>query len=82
MNPAYYEQLGTALYALQRYSDALTELGTATDLDPERVSAYLLLARVYEQIGDTSRAIAVLEEILQRDRYYVEAFLCSEPISN
>ena len=73
LNADYYEQLGNSVFMLKRYSEAITELGTAVEIDPERVSAYLTLARTYEQIGDTTRAIAVLEETLHRDRYYTEA---------
>ncbi len=73
LNPDYYEQLGSVAFARQRFHEALTELGTAVKIDPDRVSAYLKLARTYEQVGDTTRAIAVLEETLHKDRYYSEA---------
>lgn len=45
-----------------QYEQAIAELRAAIDIEPDRAEAYIRLADVYMEMGDTDSAIAVLEE--------------------
>jgi len=72
-NANYYELLGSIVFALKRYGDAITEFAIAIRISPELISVYLKLAATYEKIGDDGRAISSLEQAIQIDRLYVDA---------
>ena len=62
--------------AAQRFSDAESKLNAATGLFPawaDAGSAYHLLADLYQQRGDTARAIAALSAISDRNESAFEA---------
>jgi len=49
---------GKALFKLERYSEARSELLTAGQLNAEDARPYFLLAQVYERLGDSQQARA------------------------
>lgn len=58
--------LGAVYLDRSRMRDALTELGTATRLDPRRTDVYELLATARDLAGDRVGAIAALEQATTR----------------
>ena len=74
MNAEYLELLGMVLYASGRYADAIKEWNAALQVDPDRLSLYLNLGLGYEQIREYGKAVVSLDEALQRDENYVEAY--------
>ena len=62
-----YRQTGSA-------DQALMALEQAMGIDPERPDAYMLIASLYLQQGDLSRARSFYEHALQRDSQFAEAY--------
>ena len=59
-------RLGRSLYAKEMYDDAQLELERAIELEPEYISAYLVLAMVFEVQEMSEAAIACLELAIER----------------
>lgn len=68
------------LYAKQNWSDALNVANSALTLDPNFAMAHLLASRIYEQLGDGSKADEQLQlamhspaRLTERERYLIQA---------
>jgi curved DNA-binding protein CbpA len=67
-DPSYYFKLAQALRLGKRsFSKAESAAKKAIELDPYNSEYRLLLGQVYEDVGSTSRAIEVYEEVLKWD---------------
>lgn len=70
----YFELAGDVAVERERYGVALNAFKSAVRVTPDLLSGYLKLGLVYEKIDDLNRAISSLEEVIQKDPYYLEAF--------
>ena len=74
LNPEYLELLGQVLYAQGKYAEAIKEWNAALQVDSDRLSLYVHLALGYEQIRELGKSLVSLDEVLQRDDKYTEAY--------
>jgi Flp pilus assembly protein TadD len=70
-----HSDLGTALLATQDLDRALSELGRAVQLDPQRPSAHSNLGYALQQAGHLDRAVAEYREALRLDPKLVSAWI-------
>jgi tetratricopeptide (TPR) repeat protein len=66
--------LGLALLAIGKEADAEREIRTALALHPDSWEATFALAHLFIRRNDPDRALALLEEVLQKDPAYAPAY--------
>lgn len=64
---------GALLLKLGRNTDAKLSFETAVKLDPQNINAIFNLALVYQNLGDTAKAIETLERVLSLDSNHPQA---------
>lgn len=60
-----HEALGSFYYRTERYEEAVTEFGIATELAPDAASAFGGLGAAYSMLGDVDKANIATEESLR-----------------
>lgn len=66
-NATYGTEYGEALFNRNQYNDAITVLREVTELDPENLRAWSLLARSHENLEQYRKAISAYRGILEID---------------
>lgn len=65
-----YNNLGECLLKEKRYEEAILHCKESLNLNPDQVSAYIILSRIYLVQHDHLHAIQTLEKILEYQRHY------------
>lgn len=79
---ALYKNLGWARLEQKRYTEAMTHLQKAIQLDPQRTDAYCLLAQTQEALGEMSNARISWEVCLLTDSSLPEVQVWRQQILN
>ena len=66
--------LGISYYNLEQYEQALANLNTALDVDPEDVDALLARGRTHVALGNVGAAIRTFDEVIALDIENVDAY--------
>lgn len=80
-DPEVFYQLGLVYVQQEEYVKAIEPLNQAVEIDPSLTGAHILLAEVYEKLGDMKQALEMIVNGIQYNDIYIELYFKAAELS-